>query len=91
MCTVLVFMFAGSGWSVLMMCRMLWPCQDADEVGGRGSVSFLSEYQGHGMECALLAVENRVTPAFPCGGFTGLMMMCQPDDSAESLRGFANG
>lgn len=68
---------------------MTWPWtgQDANEVGKGGSV-FLSEYQGHGTGCALLAVENRATPALERGGYTGLMMICQPDDSAES---FANG
>lgn len=49
---------AGSAWNMLRTRHMLWTCQEANEVGRRGSV-FLSEYQGHGMGCALRAVENR--------------------------------
>jgi hypothetical protein len=75
----------GSGWNMLMTGHMQMRFRRT------GSVSFLSEYQSHGTGCASLAVENRATLAFECGGFTGLMMICQLDDSAESLQGFANG
>lgn len=65
----------------------------ANEVWEEGALfrSFLSiKVMGQGV-LPSLAVENRATPAFEWRGFTGFVMICQPDDSAESLQGFANG